>query len=142
MQAGLVPSTARPRLSPPCAPQPDPGARRLQGGGVAEVGTTGALEKVAADRGHVADLRARREEEGLGHHRKPFGDDRMRRKLGHGGERTDAQPLSLGHDAAELLGEGAGSTRQSGRSTSSLRRSTTVVPPATKTAASDARVIS
>ncbi len=37
-------------------------------GGVSEVGATRPLEQVAPDRGHVADLRARRLKERLGHH--------------------------------------------------------------------------
>ena len=56
----LMPSTAWLRLTPSSAAQPEPGVRLLQSVQlrVAEIGAARALEHIAAERRHVADLRA------------------------------------------------------------------------------------
>jgi hypothetical protein len=67
---------------------------------VSEIDAARALQKVAADGGHVADLRARRGEEGLGDEGKALAHQRVGGHLRHRGASRDAQPVRTGLDPA------------------------------------------
>ena len=65
MQASLHPRIAFMRLKPSIALQPEPGSRLLHGGGrVVEIEAARPLQKVAAGRSHVAQLRRGSGEDG------------------------------------------------------------------------------
>ncbi len=115
MHASLTPRTACVRLTPSSAAQPDPGRLLLQAapGDVAEVGAAGALERVSGERRHVAQLRARREDEALSDDGVLFLDQRIARDIRHAGKRAEPQAVANRLDAIEAcnardVDEGAG----------------------------------
>ncbi len=65
---------------------------------IAEIGAAGALQDVAAERGHVADLGARRQRQGLGDHRIILDHGRVIGGFGHAYQGAQVQPVRPGGD--------------------------------------------
>ena len=93
MQCSLAPRIACILAAPATAAQPDPGRALVAGGDrrVAEVAAARALQQVAADRRHVAQLHGRAEQQRLADEREPLGDRRVRGELLHRREGSDPQ---------------------------------------------------
>ena len=76
------------------------GAAVAGGGDVAEVQAAGPLHEVAADGGHVAQLRRRAQLQRLRDHRELLAHTGMGGELGHPHQRSDAQPRRREVDVA------------------------------------------
>jgi hypothetical protein len=68
---------------------------------VAEVAAARALQQVAADRRHVAQLHRRTHQQGLSHHRCPLTHREISRELLHGGQRPHLERVAGTGDAVQ-----------------------------------------
>ena len=137
MQASLVPSTAWPRVTPPIAEQPLPGAALVAGGkvgGIAEIGAARALHQIAADGRHVADLRRSRLPQRFRDGGEAALDVGMVGDVAHLGQRADGGAAARRRRSASSPLRWVMSTRLSGSATPHLARSISVVPPASSMA--------
>ena len=101
---------------------------------VLEVDAAGALQRVAAGGGHVAQLAGGAGEQGLGEHRVALADPAVGRELAVGDGGADAAGRRRGVSLISREVTAGTSTTRPGVATPSLRWSTRLVPPPRKTA--------